>query len=96
MGHLMIAGRRTFESIGGPLPGRTMIVVTRNPDYAPEGCLISRSLEEALAVAESRGEGEVFIIGGGDIFQQSLEIADCLYLTFVQASVDADVFFSCV
>jgi dihydrofolate reductase len=93
MSHHLIAGRKTFESIGRPLPGRTMIILTRNPDYSAEGCLVSHSLSEALSLAEDRGEDEVFIIGGGDIFQQSLDIVDCLYITYVQARVDADVCF---
>ena len=58
MGHHMIVGRKTFESIGKPLPGRQTIVVTRNPDYAVEGCLIAGSVESALELAESRGENE--------------------------------------
>lgn len=93
MNHHLIAGRKTFESIGRSLPGRDMIILTRNPDYSAEGCLISQSLSEALSLAEARGEDEVFIIGGGDIFQQSLHVADCLYITFVQANVHADVYF---
>lgn len=93
MGHHLIAGRNTFESIGGPLPGRKMIVVTRNPNYLPDGCLVSNSLRGALALAKARGEDEVFIIGGGDIFHQSLEFVDCLYITFVQARVNTDVTF---
>ena len=93
MGHHLIAGRKTFESIGRALPGRSMIVVTRNPDYSAEGCLIVHSLAKALALAEANGDDEVFIIGGGDIFRQSIDIADCLYLTFVHAKVETDVYF---
>ena len=93
MGHHLIAGRKTFESIGRALPGRTMIVLTRNPDYSAEGCLVAKNLTEALALAEANGEDEVFIIGGGDIFRQSIDIVNCLYLTFVHAEVETDVHF---
>ncbi|MFN7947002.1 MAG: dihydrofolate reductase [Blastocatellia bacterium] len=93
MGHHLIAGRKTYESIGRPLPGRTMIIITRDPAYQAEGCLIAHSVDEALALARSRGETEAFIIGGAEIYAQTLERADRLYLTQVHATVDADVFF---
>lgn len=93
MGHHLIAGRKTYESIGKPLPGRTMIVITRDPDYQAEGCLIAHSVDEALALARARGETEAFIIGGAEIYAQTLERADRLYLTQVHAITDADVFF---
>ncbi|HWQ31842.1 MAG TPA: dihydrofolate reductase [Blastocatellia bacterium] len=93
MGHHLIAGRKTYESIGRPLPGRTMIIVTRDPDYQAEGCLIAHSVDEALALARARGETEAFIIGGAEIYAQTLERADRLYLTQVHAITDADVFF---
>lgn len=93
MGHHLVAGRKTFESIGRALPGRTMIVVTRNRDYSAEECLIAHTLSQALTLAESRGEDEAFIIGGGEIFVQSIDIVDRLYITYVHTSVHADVFF---
>ncbi len=93
MGHHLIMGRKTFASIGKPLPGRNMIVVTRNEEYHPEGCLVAYTLEDALSLAEQSGEDEVFIIGGGEIFAQSLDIADRIYLTIVHAEVRADTFF---
>lgn len=93
MGHHLIMGRKTFSSIGKPLPGRKMIVVTRKEEYQPESCLVAHSLEAALSLAEQNGEDEVFIIGGGDIFAQSLDIADRIYLTIVHAEVRADTFF---
>lgn len=96
MGHHLIAGRKTYESIGQPLPGRTMIVITRDPDYQAAGCLIAHSVDEALALARSRGETEVFIIGGAAVYARTLERADRLYLTQVHATVDADVFFPAV
>ena len=67
MGHHQIVGRRTFESIGKPLPGRHTIVVTRNSNFKHEGCLVARSVEDAIAFARERGETEVFVIGGAEI-----------------------------
>ena len=93
MGHHIIVGRKTFESIGKPLPGRRTIVVTRNPNYTVEGCLVAGSVESALKLAKERGESEAFIIGGADIYAQALEVADRIYLTEVHAEVDADTFF---
>jgi dihydrofolate reductase len=93
MGHHLIMGRKTYESIGRPLPGRTMIVVTHNAEYRPQGCLVAHSLESALTLAEEGGEEEVFIIGGGEIFVQSVPIADRIYLTLVHTTLPADVNF---
>ena len=93
MGHHIVVGRKTFESIGRPLPGRKMIVVTRNPGFAPEGCLVVRSLEDAIELAKAQGESEVFICGGAEIYAQALPKADRFYLTEVHALVEADVFF---
>jgi dihydrofolate reductase len=93
MGHHLIMGRKTFESIGRPLPGRTSIVVTRNPAFLPKGCLLANSLESALDLARARGEDEAFVIGGGQIFARALPFADRIYLTQVHATGKADVFF---
>lgn len=92
-GHHIITGRKTYESIGKPLPGRTTIIITRNRDYKAEGCFIVHSLNEALELARSRGEQEVFVIGGAEIYAQALPLADRLYLTLVDAGVEADAFF---
>jgi dihydrofolate reductase len=86
-------GRRTFESINRSLPGRRMIVVTRQADYRPEGCLVVSSLREGLKLAESQGESEIFIIGGGQIFAQAIKTADRIYLTLVHTVAGCDVFF---
>ena len=93
MGHHLIMGRKTYQSIRRPLPGRTMIVVTRNPAYRPEGCLVVKSLHEGLQLAEERGETEALVIGGGEIYAQALPLAKRIYLTTVHASIPADVFF---
>ncbi len=93
MGHYLVMGRKTYETIGRPLTGRIMIVVSRQRDFHPVDCIAVNSLEEALKIAEENGEKEVFIIGGGELFIQALDIAQRIYLTSVHANVKADVFF---
>ena len=91
MGHPLIMGRRTYESIGKPLPGRQNIVVTTQRGYAAPGCTVVHSLEEALRAAA--GAEEACIIGGSALFETSLPSADTIYLTEVDAEVPGDVFF---
>jgi len=93
MGHHIIVGRKTFESIGKPLPGRDMIVVTRDESLKPDGCLTASYVEAAIALARERGETEVFVCGGAAIYAQALNAAHRIYLTQVHANVDADTFF---
>ena len=93
MGHTLIIGRKTYESIGRALPGRKMIVITRNKRYSAEGCLVVASLKEALAIAERDGETEAYIGGGGEIFTQALPVVERIYLTQVHATLDCDTFF---
>lgn len=93
MGHHIIVGRKTFESIGKPLPGRQMVIITRDPEFKAEGCAVCHSLPAAIELARANGETEVFICGGAEIYQQSIALADRLYLTFVDAKVTADTFF---
>lgn len=93
LGHVLVMGRRTFESIGRPLPGRTTIVVTRRPDWpAPEGVLVAPSLEAALARAAALDD-EVFLVGGAEIYRRGLEMADFLELTEVDAEPSGDTVF---
>lgn len=93
MGHHLICGRKTYQSIGRPLPGRTMIVVTRQHGYQAPGCDVVHSLEGALALAAERGEEEVFVIGGAALYAAALPQAHRLYLTRVHAILPADVHF---
>jgi dihydrofolate reductase len=93
MGHHIIMGRKTFESIGQPLAGRTMVVITRQQDYQSDNCLVVHSLNEAINLVMDRGETEAFIIGGGEIFKQSLDLAERIYLTIVHTTVQATTFF---
>lgn len=87
----VVMGRKTYESIGRPLPQRRNIIVTRNADYAAEGCEVFTSLDAALA--HLKNEEEVMVIGGGELFTQILPQASTLYLTIVDAKVDGDVYF---
>lgn len=90
-GHAIIMGRRNYESIGRPLPKRHNIVVTRNADYQAPGCTVVRSIDEAFAAAAD--DPEIFVIGGGEIYQQSLSRADRLYLTLVHTKPAGDAHF---
>jgi dihydrofolate reductase len=93
-GHPVIMGRKTFESIGKPLPNRTNIVISRDPMYKAEGCITAHSLEDAMNTAQKIDQNEIFILGGGQIFEEAIHIADKLYITIIDAEVpDADAFF---
>jgi len=92
MGHHMIMGRKTYESIGKPLPGRTSVIITRNKNYKAEGALVANSIEEGISLATSRGETEAFVIGGAELINDSIHLADCIYFTEVKSKFDADVF----
>ena len=92
MGHSVLMGRKTFESIGRPLPGRTNYVVTRHPELLPEGVEPVVELEKSLDNWQNSTE-ELFIIGGGAVYEAALPFADTLYLTEVDATADADTFF---
>lgn len=94
IGHAMIMGRRTFESIGRPLPGRRSIILSRSEKYRPSGTSVVPSLQDALALVDS--EVEIFIIGGAQIYQLAMPLADRIYLTIVHAVLDGDAFFPSV
>ena len=93
MGHHLILGRKTYESIGKPLPGRKMVVVSHQKDYQAPDCTIVHSFEEALDLARTSGETEAFVGGGAEIYTQALPLADCIYLTRVHAAAEVDTFF---
>jgi dihydrofolate reductase len=95
-GHHIIMGRNCFESIGRPLPNRTNIIITRDAFFMSSNCLIARSIKEALEIAMENSEEEAFIIGGGQIYEQSQGLWDKLYLTEVDVKVDGDVFFPAI
>ncbi len=89
--HHIIMGRKTYESMGKPLPKRTNIVVTRNEDFEAEGCIVAHNLKDAILKAEN--DAQPFIIGGGKIYKQSLEFADTIELTLVHGEFEGDAFF---
>lgn len=91
-GHPIIMGRKTYESIGKPLPNRTNIVVSRQKDWFEEGILIVGSIKEAIKFAKKIDE-QVFIIGGGNIYEQTMDIVDVLEVTLVKADLEADTYF---
>ncbi len=93
LGHPLIMGRKTFESIGSPLPGRTSIVITRQKDFHLEGVVVVNSLQEALIEAKKCTNEEVFIIGGGEIFKIAIPFCDKLYLTLVKTECAGDTYF---
>jgi dihydrofolate reductase len=93
MGHAVIMGRKTYESIGRPLPGRRMIVITRQRDFSASNAATVANFSEALSEAAKHNETEAFVIGGAAVFEQALLIAERLYLTRVHANVEGDVHF---
>jgi dihydrofolate reductase len=91
MGHTLLMGRRTFETMGRPLPGRRTIIVSRNPDYLAPGCIVATDIPAAVAAA--RPAEQLFICGGGEIYRQTLELAQRIYLTELELDVTGDTFF---
>lgn len=91
MGSPILMGRKTYESIGRALPGRTNIVVTRNRDYQSPGCLVFNEIDRALE--SCRGHDEIFVIGGATFYEAMLPVADTLYLTEVGQTFEGDTFF---
>lgn len=93
-GHCIIMGRKTYESIGKPLPNRTSIVISRNPGFElPSGHFVARSMQEAIQKAIGTAQDRVFVIGGAEIYQQAMDIADELIVTEVHALPEGDAFF---
>ena len=92
-GHTLIMGRKTFESLGNPLPHRDSWIITRNETYTAEGISVFHSLTRALDEAESRGLDTIFILGGGEIYKQSIDIADKLIITEVHEKFEGDTYF---
>ena len=91
MGRWLIMGRRTFDSIGRPLPGRTTVVVTRRQEWSPAGVLVARSIDEAISLA--RDQDEVFVAGGAEIYAATLERAARIRITLVEGDYDGDAWF---
>ncbi len=91
LNHPILMGRKTFESLGRPLPGRTNIVITRNTHYRPDGCVVADSIPAAIALC--RDADEVFFIGGAELYAQAIPLADRLYLTEVDIEAEGDAWF---
>ena len=92
--HAVIMGRKTFESIGRALPRRANIIITRDPNFKAADCVIVHSLDQAIAAAQGQNpDNEIFVIGGGQIFNEAIKIADKLYLTIINQEAEGDVYF---
>ena len=92
MGHPIIMGRKTYEAIGRPLPGRTNIIISRSSAYQPEGCVLVNSVEAAIEHGCNLSD-EVFVIGGAEIYKAALPLADNLYITQINKEFEGDTFF---
>jgi dihydrofolate reductase len=94
MGHHVLMGRKTFDEVKTPLPGRVNVVITSSPKFtATEDVAIARSVDEAIGKAEAARDEEIFVIGGGEIFRQTIHRADRMYITQIHADVSGDTFF---
>ena len=91
MGHHIIMGRKTYDSLGRLLPGRTTVIVTRNTEYKVEGALIANSLQDAIALCKE--DDEAFLIGGAELYQEGLKLSSKLYITEIVLDVDGDAYF---
>ncbi|RKX95549.1 MAG: dihydrofolate reductase [Spirochaetes bacterium] len=93
IGHFVLMGRKTFESIGNPLSGRKTIIITKNKNYTHSGIYVFNSINEAINFADKNNETELFIAGGEEIYRQTIEIADRIYLTRIHRNYEGDSFF---
>ena len=96
LGHHILMGRKCFESIGKPLPKRTNIILTRNPYFIASNCLVVHTLEEAIDIASANDEEELFIIGGGQVYEMTMHLWDRIYMTDVDLYVEGDVYFPAI
>lgn len=90
-GHHILMGRKTYESLGRPLPGRTSVVITRSDDLRLPGCIVATSIDDAIAACN--GDTELFFIGGAELYRQALAYADRIYLTEIQSDFEGDAWF---
>lgn len=91
MGHHILMGRKTYESIGKPLPGRTTVIITRSTNFTAPDCIVVNSIDAAIAACGD--DTEIFFIGGADLYNQALAVADRIYLTEIQAGIEGDAYF---
>lgn len=92
-GHHILTGRKNYESIGRPLPNRTTVIITRDKNYTAEGCIVCHSIEEAIQYSKDQNQERIFIMGGGEIYKQSLALTDEIYLTEVKEEFEGDTFY---
>lgn len=92
MGHPIVMGRKTHESIGRALPGRPNIIITKDKNYSAQGCRVIHSIEEIKGI-EEKMEDEIFVIGGAQIFKETVQFADLLYITLIEKTFEGDTFF---
>ena len=92
-GMCVVMGRKTFEAVNKPLPGRINIVITRQPDWKADNAITAADLDDAIAKAAATNCKEIFVIGGGEIYKQAMLVADTIYITRVHAILDGDTFF---
>lgn len=93
IGHVLIMGRKTYESIGKPLPNRITIIITRDKEYTVDGAIVVYSLDEALTVGKEKDSEEIFIFGGGQVFKEAMPYVTRLYLTLVHTTIEGDAYF---
>jgi dihydrofolate reductase len=91
--HCIVMGRKTYDSIGKALPNRTNIIITKNKNFHVDDAIILHNIQDVIEYAKSKNETELFIIGGGEIYKQALEITNKIYLTKVDVDIDGDTFF---
>jgi dihydrofolate reductase len=92
--HVVIMGRKNFEAEGKPLPNRTNIVISKQNNYIAPGCMMAKTIEEAIKLAEKYEKNETFIVGGGEIYNQTLPLTDKLYITMIDMVADGDVYYA--
>jgi dihydrofolate reductase len=93
MGHTIVMGRKTFDSIGKPLPGRENIIITRDKHFSCDGCRVIHSIDELLDLSHKKIEEEIFVIGGAEIFKEILPFSDRLYVTNIHHEFEGDTYF---
>jgi dihydrofolate reductase len=91
--HYILLGRKTFESIGKPLPNRTSLVISRNYNCDFENCYVFKTINEAIVFAAQQNQDEIFVIGGGEIYRQTLPLANRIHLTLVHTEIEGDTYF---
>ena len=92
-GHIVIMGRKNYEANHGALKGRTNIVITRNKNFKPLDAIVTDSIQNAIQIAKGHSPEEVFIVGGGEIYRQTLDLIDRIYITIIDTEIEADAYY---